>query len=485
MIELSRKTWLRGCVLWLGLAALLPGCATNPATGKKQIMLITEEQEIAMGREAHEQILGQMGVYPDDEIQAYVSDLGKGLAALSERPHLPWTFTVIDDPVVNAFALPGGFIYITRGILTHLNSEAELVSVLGHEIGHVTARHGASRMSKAQLATIGMGVGMVVSPELRQFGDLLQQGMGLLFLKYSRDDERQADDLGLKYTVDGGWDAREMPEVFGVLKRVGELAGAGRLPNWLSTHPDPVERQERMRETIAEMDRDLSDFKSNRPSFLGQIDDMVFGDNPREGFFDDSRFMHPELAFRLDFPEGWKLRNQKQSVGGISESQDAAVVLTLAQEDGPQAAARAFLSQEGLRAGRPESGRINGYPAILADFEVPRQQNPLRGQVAFVQYDGRTYRLLGYTLSSRWSSYGRTINASLTSFAKLTDRAALNAQPARVNIVNPRRDLSLDSFQRQYPSNATLETLALINHVPLDGMLAGGEGAKQVIGGVK
>ena len=153
-----------------------------------------------------------------------------------ERPSLPWTFRVVDDPTVNAFALPGGFIYVTRGIMAHLNSEAELVSVLGHEIGHVTARHTVSQISKSQLATLGLVAGMIVSPELAQFGDLAQAGMQLMFLKFGRNDEQQADDLGLRYMTREDYDPREMVEVFSVLDRAG--AGQRRGPPALvALHP--------------------------------------------------------------------------------------------------------------------------------------------------------------------------------------------------------------------------------------------------------
>ena len=187
------------------VGCLLLGCATNPATGKRQLSLIGEQDEIAMGREADKDIVALDGPSTTTpELQAYVQELGAALAAESERPNLPWTFRVLDDPIVNAFALPGGYIYVTRGILSHLNSEAELVGVLGHEIGHVTARHSVSRLSKAQLFSIGLGGrGWRVSPELREFGGIAQSGLGLLFLKYSRDDERQADDLGLRYSIRG------------------------------------------------------------------------------------------------------------------------------------------------------------------------------------------------------------------------------------------------------------------------------------------
>ena len=484
MRHLFKHLATRGLAAILAAALLSAGCAVNPATGSRQLMLITEDQEIAMGREAHEQILASMGVYPDDTVQRYVSDLGKDLAALSERPELPWTFTVIDDPVVNAFALPGGFIYITRGIMTHLNSEAELVGVLGHEIGHVTARHGASRMSKAQLAGLGLGVGMIISPEFRQFGDVVEQGLGLLFLKYSRDDERQADDLGLRYSVNGGWDARQMPEVFAVLKRVSEIAGAGRLPNWLATHPDPVERQERIREALAASPLDLSGAKINRPSYMASLDGMVFGDNPREGFFDEEVFMHPDLEFRIDFPKGWQVQNQRQQVGAMSPKEDAVVVLSLSPEEDPATAAGAFLSQEGIRGAAIHKGRVHGLPAAMADFEVPRdQQSDLRGQVAFIRHGTNTYRLLGYSLTETWRTYGEPVNDFITSFQRLTDRRALSVQPARVKVVTPRSDLSLDRFQRQYPSTVSLETVALINHIDANGIVSGGSQAKQVVGG--
>ncbi len=464
--------------------ALSAGCAVNQATGKRQLMLISEQQEIAMGKEAHGQILASMGVYPDDETQAYVSALGLELAALSERPDLPWTFTVIDDPIVNAFALPGGFIYVTRGIMTHLSSEAELVSVLGHEIGHVTGRHGANRMSKAQLATIGLGVGMIASPEFARFGDLAQQSLGLLFLKYSRDDERQADDLGVRYTVKGGWDVREMPEVFGVLKNVGELAGAGRLPNWLSTHPDPDARAARINEQIGRLMQDFTHAKRNRSVYFDQLDGMVFGSNPRQGYFEGSVFLHPELAFRIQFPDGWSTQNQTQAVVGQSEAQDAVAALTFESEVDPAAAARAFAAQEGLESGRVQTGKIHGFPAASLEFKVAQEKIPLRGQVAFVRYNDSSYRLLAYTIESKWSIYGRAIGSFVGSFDKVTDQRVLNVQPAHVKVVQLRRDMPFREFARRYPSNAKPELVALINHTTTDGVIPAGQ-AKQVVGGPK
>jgi predicted Zn-dependent protease len=460
------------------------GCAVNPATGDRQLMLVSESQEIEIGRDADKEITVGMGVYDDPALASYVEAVGKQMAALSERPDLPWTFRVIDDPVVNAFALPGGYIYVTRGILAHLSSEAELAAVIGHEIGHVTARHGASRLSKAQIAQIGLGVGAVASPEFARYAGVAQLGLGLLFLKYSRDDERQADDLGLRYSLRGGYDAREMPEVFEVLRRVSEASGGGGggMPSWLSTHPDPEARGERIRQQIASSEVDLSKATVNRAGYVAQLDGLVFGADPRQGFFRDHEFLHPDLAFRAAFPRGWKLANQRASVDGVSSKQDAAVQLTLVEAADPESAMSAFAGQEGITAGRVQRGRVGGFPSAGAEFETAGEA-PLRGRVAFVRYREKTFRLLGYSVSDRWGDYEGEARRFIESFGELEDREALNVQPARVQIVKLSKELPLEAFERQYPSTVPLETLALINHVTPPAPLPAGVGAKRIVGG--
>jgi predicted Zn-dependent protease len=468
-----------------GLAALtLADCAVNPATGDRQLMLMSEAQEIELGKEADQEIVASMGLYDDPDLAEYVSTLGLRLAGDSERPDLPWTFRVLDDPIVNAFALPGGFVYVTRGILTHLNSEAELSAVVGHEIGHVTARHGANRMSKAQLAGVGLGVGAAVSPEFARYAGLAETSLSLLFLKYSRDDERQADDLGLRYTIGAGYDARQMPEVFALLKRVSESAGGGGVPGWLSTHPDPDARGERIERQLAASGVDFDGRAIRGAEYLTQLDGVVFGSDPRQGFFRESLFLHPQLAFRAQFPAGWQTQNQRASVDALSEKNDAAAQLTLSAEADPEAALRAFTANEAITAGRTERRRISGLPAVGAAFEVSGEQ-PLSGRVAFVRYRDNTYRLLGYGLSSAWSGHSAEVGRFIASFGELKDRQALSVQPARVAVVDLRKNLPLESFQNQYPSSVGIETLALINHVAPGGVLPGGHGAKRIVGGPK
>ena len=474
----------RVCCCLLALSLLTAGgCAVNPATGKRQLVLISEAQEIQLGLENDKAVVASMGLYDSDELQQYVEQLGRGLAAKSERPNLEWQFRVVDDSVVNAFALPGGFIYITRGILAHFNNEAELASVLGHEIGHVTARHGVNRLSKAQLAQLGLGVGMVLSEDFADYGGLAETGLGILFLKHSRDDERQADDLGLRYLDRGGYDPRPMPDVFLMLKRASEAAGGQSAPGWLSTHPDSENRARPILEQIAATERDFSGLHVHRETFLKQIDGIVFGEDPRQGFFEDNRFLHPEMKFRFDFPPGWQTQNQRSAVVGISAEQDALIRLTLASEATPGEALRKFLSQQGLRRGAGWKDHINGHRSASAYFSVDQQQGTLRGLVAFLAFDGRVFRLLGFSNSDDWESRGAAIREALSSFDRLTDRRALRVEPQRLKIVRLSQSMSLERFSERYSDSAPISTLALINQIDEGARLEAGSSYKALSGG--
>ncbi len=459
------------------------GCSVNPATGKRQLTLISEAQEIQLGKESHEAIKKQMGVYPDEEVQKYVSDLGLKLAAASERPNLPWTFTVIDDPVVNAFALPGGFIYITRGIMGYMNSEAELISVMGHEIGHVTGRHGVEQMSKQQLAQVGFMVGMVASPQFRQFGQLAQQGLGLMFLKFSRDHEREADDLGLRYLARGGYDPMEMDNVFRTLGRVSAAQGAGRIPNWASTHPAPEDRVARIEEEVAAMAPEARHGKINREQFLEEVDHLTFGPDPRQGFFKDNVFYQPEMRFKLTFPAGWKTINQRQAVAAVSPEKDAIVVLQLADQDDPAAASSKFFSQQNIERGG-QAGNNFFHFRTLTEANAQGQKPPgLRGIAGFFSYGGAVFQMLGYCKEDRWSNYDREINRAAGTFEVLNDPKFLNVRAARLETVKIPTSMTLGEFNRRWPSTIELEQLAIINGVTQEQRLDAGRLVKRVVGG--
>lgn len=464
------------------VAVALSTCATNPVTGKKELSFVSESQEISMGRDYAGQVSREMGVYADSSVQSYVSGLGRELAAGTERPRLPWTFTVMDDPQVNAFALPGGFVFITRGIMTHMNSEAELATVVGHEIGHVTARHSVQQMTRQQLAQIGLVAGAIASEKIAQNLGTISQGLGVLFLKYSRDDESQADGLGFRYALNDGYDVRRMVDMFQVLQRVTASAGQ-RIPEWQSTHPDPGNRIEATEARLAKVTVPLDGRKVRREEFLKQIDGMVFGDNPRQGFFKGTSFLHPDLAFQLDFPAGWKTANQPQAVLGVSDKQDAQAQLALAGKAAPAEALRQFLGQQGVTAGRTDQSPINGNAGARGTFTAQTQEgNQLAGEVAFVSYGGATYQLLGITTAAGWRAYGGVFDQFIGSFRRLTDPAALNVRPNRISVVKVPRPMTLADFNKQFPSVIEIDKLALINGME-DGEaeLAQGDLVKRVV----
>jgi predicted Zn-dependent protease len=443
----------------------LVACATNPVTGDRELALVSESQEIQIGREVAAQAEQQFGLVDDAALQAYVHRLGFQLAQASERPELPWAFRVIDDPTPNAFAAPGGYIFITRGLLALLRNEAELVSVLGHEIGHVTARHSVAMMSRAQLAQLGLGIGSMISPTVAQFGDLAAGGLQLLFLSYGRDAERQADDLGYRYALEQGYDVREMVKVFAVLQQSAEMAGQSPVPSWLASHPYPEDRIARIDKRLATLPATAASGRIGEDEYLAQIDGLVYGDNPRDGYFEANRFIHPELAFRIDLPQGWRTQNLTQAVVAGSPAEDALIQLMLVAGTLKEAA-DAFFGQQGLTPGRVGSQQINGLPAITGTFEAQTAQARLGGVVTFVALEGRTYRILGYTPAGQQAAYERTFLASMNSFAVLTNPKALARQPQRLTIVRVRSAMTVAEFNKAHPSTVPVEELALINQLP-------------------
>jgi predicted Zn-dependent protease len=473
----------RAAALLLCVAAA--ACAVNPATGRRELALVGAAQEIEMGRDGDRDVVASLGTYPDEALARYVQDVGQRLAAVSERPDLEWTFRVIDDPTVNAFALPGGFLYVTRGILAHLTSEAELAAVLGHEIGHVTARHSVSQISRAQLAQLGLGVGVALGGDTgRALGGIASQGVSLMFLKFGRDDERQADDLGLRYVLASGYDPRPMPDVFQMLARVSASSESGKVPGWLSTHPAPENRRATIEAAIAASGKDLTGRAVGRAPFHARVDGIVFGDDPREGYFiEPNRFVHPTMEFQLDLPSGWKTRNTKQQVAAGSPEQDAVVRLSLAKEATPAAALDGFLKQEGVLGGAAWRTSVGNAPAASREFSLTSGTDRIDGIVAYVAHRDRVLSLTGFAKAGAWPARRAAVEASIASFRKLTDPKALAVEPERIVVVQAGGSETVADLGRRNRSTAPPATLALINQVQETDRLSPGAEYKIVRGG--
>jgi predicted Zn-dependent protease len=463
-----------------GLAcALAAGCAVNPVTGRRQLALISEAQEIQIGQQSSQEVAQQLGLVDNQALQQYVQQVGERLARESERPNLPWTFRVVDDPTPNAFALPGGFIFLTRGMMDLMDSEAEMAAVLGHEIGHVTARHSVTQISRAQLAQLGLGVGSIFFPEAAQtFGGLAQTGMQLIFLSYGRDAERQSDELGFRYALREGYDVREMDDIFATLMRIGETAGRSSVPAWLSTHPAEPERiaaAQARADTVP-----TAQLALRREEYLARINGLMYGENPRQGFFRGGVFLHPDLRFRIDFPQGWRTQNLPQAVNAMAPQQDAVLQLTLAQGNA-DAAARQFLSQQGIRPGQGGRQNVNGNPAVVAYFQAQTRQGIVSGMAGFIEHGGNTYQVLAFTPAQVFGRYEQAFRQVIGSFENVTDPAVLNVRPNRVDVVRTTRQMTLAEFNRQHPSVIPLPELAILNQVENESSLLPAGSWKRVI----
>ena len=464
--------------------AAAAACVRNPATGNLQLNLVSESQEVDMGKQAAQEVDQSLGLYKDAKLEAYVARLGQSLSQQTNRKNLPWQFHIVEDPGVNAFALPGGPVYVTRGILGTLMTEAQLAGVMGHECGHIAARHSANQISKAQVAQLGLGLGSVLSPQIASLSQVASAGLQVLFLKFSRDDERQADKLGFAYMANDGYDPRQMVDLFKTLERVSTLAGGSKVPEWLETHPDPQNREKDAQQRLNELKIDFSKLKVNRNEYLAAIDGMVYGEDPRQGFFQDTKFLHPELKFQVTFPQGWKTQNTPQAVAAMSPKQDAIEQLATAGKLSPDETATKFFSQQGIQRGQAAELNVNGQRAVASYFTAQTQQGQIAGLIAFVGYNGATYALLGYTGAQTLQQYDPAFKSFIGSFGPLTDQSALSVQPAKIQMVRIDSNMTVEQFNQRYPSNLKLEELALINGFDdKNGQMQAGQQYKRVVGG--
>lgn len=478
--RLTQGTYSLLIILFIFIAS----CATNPVTGKKEFNLLSESQEIQLGKEADPSIVAQYGIYDDPKIAKFVDEMGQKMAKISHRPRLKFTFRVVDSPIINAFALPGGYVYFTRGILGYMNSEAELAGVLGHEIGHVTARHGAKAYTRAQLAQVGLGVGMVFSETFRQFSDVAQLGVGLLFLRFSRDQERQSDKLGVQYSTAIGYDATNMSHFFGTLANLRKQAGAGgggALESWFSTHPDPENREARTLRLAKEAQQKSTSsvFKTDRRPYLALIDGIVFGEDPRQGFVEDGTFYHPTLDFQFPVPADWQLVNTPQQVQIVNKKQTAGIQFALAQETSARRAADKFIADSKATVKSSDYKRLNGFTTEIRESTIAGQQGDLSVLSYFIEKEQYVFVFHGFTASANYSKHLRTFRYTMENFDRLRNQAAKNAKPTRIKVVRVTRSSTLKDFFARYPTKkSSPEELAIINGMELTDWVRPGDRVK-------
>lgn len=461
---------------------LVYSCVSDiiPATGEKRYLGFTWEQEKEIGKETSQQVAALFGIYRDPKVERYVTDVGNRVLATSHlrRPEVdeqirktPVTFAVLDSPIINAMALPGGYIYVTRGMLAHLNNEDQLAAVLAHEIGHVAARHAARQTWQQQLgqglllggALLGQGLGLPAQ-DILNLGSMAAQ---LIFLRYSREDELEADKLGVDYSSAAGFDPREAIGLFQTLERIQEKEGQ-EMPSFLATHPDPGDRIQRIRELTARLPRDKQPLADSQ--YLNRIEGLVLGEDPRQGFVERNVFYHPELRFRFPVPRGFKVINQPAQVMMVEGQNRAVLGFTSAGEKSLEAAVASFLKQPGLRVIERGTMRSNGLPAyaVLADAQMQNGQ-VVRIMAYFVGYRGTVYHFVGYSSPQLFGNFRNLFLQTMQGFGALQDPRILNRQPVRIDVEAVRRSASFrELIPRSLPEPFTPEDIAIMNQVELN-----------------
>jgi predicted Zn-dependent protease len=458
---------------------LFSNCARNPVTGKSQVVLMSEAQEISMGKAADPQIVAQFGLYQDKSLQDYISQKGKQMAAISHRPNINYEFKILDSEVLNAFATPGGYVYFTRGIMAHFNNEAQFAGVLGHETGHITARHSVSQQRNAILGQVGIIAGAVISPAFGRFAESASQGLGLLFLKFGRDAERQADELGVEYSSKIGYDAKEMADFFTTLERKGEGSAGAELPDFLSTHPNPGDRNVTVNKLAVEWKQklNLTNAQINRNSYLQRIEGMVYGEDPQQGYLENSIFYHPVLRFQFPVPQGWNYQNTPQRVQLAPKDGKALLMMMLAQGSNLQEAANGVVQQNNLQVIDSKQLNVNGLPAIAFIAEPKpaqgqqqqQQQQPIRILSYLIQYGGSIYLFLGVSSAQDFNQYSQYFTNTMEGFRQLTDQSKLNKKADRIRIKTINSNITLEQALRNYSvtDSKSLQELAILNGMRL------------------
>lgn len=476
-------------IIYIALAAIIFNAAcvslqTSPVSGNKRVYGYSWEQELQIGAEADQEIIAQYGLYEDASLTSYVERLGHELVEVSHfnREDTPeqylnteFTFRVLNSPVVNAFALPGGYVYVTRGLLSHLENEAQLMVVLGHEIGHVAARHASQRAAEQQLGQLAIIGGAILGESLGfDGGNILQlssQTAQLLFLSYSRDDERESDKLGVEYSAMDGYAAAEGGAFFTSLKRISEKAGHN-IPSHLSSHPDPGEREQNIPRMASEWEaRGYEMTKVDRVDFLEMIDGMMFGDNPREGFEKDGVFFHPDLGFRFPVPDAFTLYNEKSAVVLVNSSQDAIIQFTIDTDNRTaQSSVQAFLGQEGITVEDQFSVTLYGNEAYKGIATATTEGGTeLKIELTAVEFEGAVYRFLSYTTLAQFEEYNNSFSEVTSGFNKVTDESVLNIKPVRIKLM---RVENADSFSALLPDQLPMGIepldVAILNQVDIN-----------------
>ncbi len=478
-----------GLVLLLALA--IGACTTNTITNERDLVFLSTDDEVRVGREAADQVAAEMGLVDAPEISAFVAAVGQRVAVAAPVEGYDYSFQIVDRVEPNAFALPGGYVFLSRGLLVLSNDENELATVLAHEIVHVAARHHAQRRARATgvglLALPGLLVGGLVGGTLGSIvsAPFAVAGVGAI-ASYSRGQELEADEYGQRLAGLAGYDPAGLSVFLASLERDEALrAGSVRRTSWFDSHPVTLRRVDDAAKRAPALEPTQPRTLSRR-AYLERLDGLLVGDNPAEGIFDGQRFLHPDLDFTIVFPEGWKTANTPRSVGAYPEDGRAQIALELeGRSDGPREAANAFLwdlrQETRVDVARMDRVEIAGRDAVRGQFVVATRRGSVAVDATWIAHAGSIYRLTGVVPEGYGAEDRRIFGAVGQSFSALGTEQRAGIRESRLRVRQAYAGESLDELSRRTGNLWSLQETAVANGVSVDAPLSAGQSIKVAI----
>ena len=459
-------------------AFLSSGCAVNPVSGQSEAVLISEEKEKSIGAEEAKKVEKSMGLIDDPAIVGYVKTVGRRLAKHSPRKNVDYVFHIVDMEVPNAFALPGGYVYVSRGLLVLVNSEDELAGVMGHEIGHVAGRHAVQRITRVAATSplriftelAGAAVSIIAPSAGNVISDVGQVASALLIAPYSRDQEREADHVGQEIAAKAGWNPKGLTSLLKSLGQAEKLrSGEQRQSSFFDTHPATEERVAKTAQRATQLNASPGHpIAKNRAALMAKLDGLLVGSDPAKGVFIGDDFMHPDLDFYLSFPAKWEKHNTSEVAIALAPGKKSAVLLeVVGRGDDPVAVAQQFEKKMGVKLFKKGSkAEINGLPAVHATRRMETSEGVVGVLFTWIAHEGLVYRITGMSPNESFDTYREILMKTATSFRPLAAEDRSKIKETRLRVAKAREGETLEELGRRVNNAWSLAETAVANGLP-------------------